>query len=398
MEKKHKIAALVLMMAMMIGLLTGCSANAAEKVPSIDLTVIALQGSNMPAASAELLAPYLEEAVSADTGSSFTLILADGAPFQGGHIKWETRDSLNEAHWKDEKEDRATRCLEILSQKARTPETDLWGALDLASRAMKDGDAEVKKLVIVHNGIPTSGFLSFVGWDLENLTEDIIRDLVTQLKENQATPDIDGIRVEWFYTGEGIEPQQSVSPQVRIQLQTLWETVLLEACGAETVIFKSTLPDTGAVEGTPAVTAVACSREQIPLPDLSKPVPLDPTVIGFEPDSAELCDPAATADYLTPYAEAISQDGSLYVVAGSTADTADSTVESSTQFGLKRARAVCEILTNTLMVDADKLLPLGIGNLPTSVRSADDQANRIVWLVAADTDLGRELLDVGLAG
>ena len=54
-------------------------------------------------------------------------------------------------------------------------------------------------------------------------------------------------------------------------------------------------------------------------------------------------------------------------------------------------------LTQDLQVDEKKLVPLGIGNLPTSVRSADDQANRTVWLVAADTNLGRELLDVGLA-
>lgn len=44
----------------------------------------------------------------------------------------------------------------------------------------------------------------------------------------------------------------------------------------------------------------------------------------------------------------------------------------------------------------DLLVLLGIGNLQTSVRSEDDQKNRTVWLVAADSDLERELLDVGL--
>ena len=111
-----------------------------------------------------------------------------------------------------------------------------------------------------------------------------------------------------------------------------------------------------------------------------------------------MSDPAAAAEYLAPYAEAIQQDAdSRYVVAGSTADTAGSTAESSTRFGLERARSVCEVLTRDLEVSEDLLVPLGVGNLPTSVRSADDQANRTVWLVAADTDLGRELLDVGLA-
>lgn len=396
---KHicKITAIVLALVMAIGLLTGCSVKAEKKTPSTDLVVVALQGSNMPAASAEVLDPYLEEAVSAETKSSFTLIVADGMPFNGGHVTWDSRESLNEAHWKEEKEARISQCIEILNQKAQTPETDLLGALDLASRALRDGDAVQKKLLIVHNGVTTAGPLSFMGADLASLDENTIQDLIAQLTEEQALPDLTGTKVEWIYLGEGVAPQESASSQIRANLQLLWQTVL-ETCGADTVIFKSTLPDTGAVEGAPAVTPVACSQQQIKLPDLREPVSLDPTAIGFAPDSTELSDPAATAEYLAPYAEAIRQndDGSRYVVAGSTADTAGSTAESSQQFGLKRALTVCRILQE-LGVEKKRLLPLGIGNLPTSVRSADDQAaNRTCWLVQADSDLGRELLNIGL--
>lgn len=396
MKSNCKLAALALALVMMIGLLTGCSASAEEKPASTDLVVVALQGANMPAASAALLEPYLSEAVSADAGSSFTLILADGVPFQAGHVKWDCKESLNEAHWKEEKEQRISQCVEILNQTARTPETDLLGALNLASRALNDGSAENRELIVVHIGIPTAGSFSFVGADLAALDESTVQTLAAQLQEEQALPDLTGVDVDWIYLGEGVEPQQSVSSQSYANLQLLWQTVLEDA-GAETVTFKSTLPDTGAVEGAPAVTAVACSRQQVTLPDLSEPVPLDPAAIGFAADSAELSDPATTAEYLAPYAEAIRRDAIRCVVAGSTADTAGSTAESSTRFGLERARSVCEILTRDLDVSEDLLVPLGVGNLPTSVRSADDQANRTVWLVAADTDLGRELLDVGLA-
>ena len=398
MKRISKIAALAAALVMMGGLLAGCSANAAEESPSTDLVVVTLQGSNMPACSADLLEGYLSEAVSANTGSSFTLILADGLPFQAGHLEW-SRESLNAAHWEEEKGQRIAQCVELLSQTARTPETDLLGALNLASRALNDGSADQKKLVIVHNGIPTAtgGCLSFIGADLGLLNESIVQTLAAQLQEEQALPDLTGVDVDWIYLGEGVEPQQPVSSQSYANLQLLWQTVLEDA-GAETVTFKSTLPDTGAVEGAPAVTAVACSRQQVTLPDLSEPVALNPAAVGFEADSTTLSDPAAAAEYLAPYAEAIQQDAdSRYVVAGSTADTAGSTAESSTRFGLERARSVCEVLTRDLEVSEDLLVPLGIGNLPTSVRSADDQANRTVWLVAADTDLGRELLDVGLA-
>lgn len=399
MKRTCKITALVLALVMTIGLLTGCSVKAEEKTPSTDLVVVALQGSNMPAASAEVLDPYLEGAVSAETGSSFSFILADSEPFQGGHVKWDSRESLNEAHWKEEKEARLSQCIDILNQKAKAPETDLLGALDLASRALRDGNAVQKKLIIVHNGVTTAGACSFIGADLAALDESAVQDMITQLTEKQVLPDLTGVSVDWIYLGEGIAPQESASSQIRANLQMLWETVL-ETSGADTVTFKTTLPDTGAVEGAPAVTPVACSQQQIELPDLSEPVPLDPTAIGFAPDATELSDPAATAEYLAPYAEAIRQndDDSRYVVAGSTADTAGSTAESSQQFGLKRALTVCRILQE-LGVEPKRLLPLGIGTLPTSVRSADDQAaNRTVWLVNTETDLGREFLNVGLTG
>lgn len=398
MKHPTKITAILPALLLAAGLLTGCSAKAAEKISSTDLTVVALQGSNMPAASAGLLEPYLEEAVSADSGSSFTLILADGAPFQAGHLSWDTRTSLNGAHWKEEKAQRIAAAEELLTQTAQTPETDLLGALDLAARASKDGTADKKKLVIVHNGIPGAGSLSFAGADLASLDEAAVQSLVARLQERQALPDLTGLEVTWIYLGEGCAPQQTVSPQIRTSLEGLWQSVL-EACGAAKVTFKTTLPDTGAVEGAPAVTPVTCSQEQTTLPDLQEPVSLDPTAIGFEPDSAELTDPAATAAYLAPYAEAIRREGGArYVVAGSTADTAGSTADSSTRFGLKRAQAVCRVLTQDLDVQEDCLAAVGIGNLPTSVRSEDDQANRAVWLVEADTDLGRELLEAGLAG
>lgn len=396
MKRISKIAALAAALVMMGGLLAGCSANAAEESPSTDLVVVTLQGSNMPACSADLLEGYLSEAVSANTGSSFTLILADGLPFQAGHLEW-SRESLNAAHREEEKGQRIAQCVELLSQTARTPETDLLGALNLASRALRDGSAENKELLVVHNGIPTAGSLSFVGADLASLLdESAVQTLVAQLRE-EVLLDLTGTDVVWIYLGEGADPQQSVSAQGHANLQLLWQTVLEDA-GAETVTFKTTLPDTGAVEGAPAVTPVACSQRQIELPDLSEPVPLDPAAIGFAADSAELSDPATTAEYLAPYAEAIRRDAIRCVVAGSTADTAGSTAESSTRFGLERARSVCEILTRDLDVNEDLLLPVGIGTLPTSVRSADDQANRTVWLVAADTDLGQEFMDVGLAG
>lgn len=156
--------------------------------------------------------------------------------FPGGRVKWDSCESLNETHWKDEKKARIAQCTEILNQKARTPETDLRGTLDLASRALRDGTAKKKKLIIVHNGILTAGGLSFVGADLASLDENTVQDPIAQLTEKQALPDLTGFQVDWIYLVKGVEPQQSASSQSRANLQLLWQTAL-ETCGVDTVTF-----------------------------------------------------------------------------------------------------------------------------------------------------------------
>ena len=70
----------------------------------------------------------------------------------------------------------------MASATAQTPETDLLGGLDMAARAAKDGTADQQKLVIVHNGIPTAGALSFLGADLASLDEATIQTLVARLQ------------------------------------------------------------------------------------------------------------------------------------------------------------------------------------------------------------------------
>ena len=131
---------------------------------------------------------------------------------------------------------------------------------------------------------------------------------------------------------------------------------------------------------------------------LTTPVALDSDQLGFAPDQWQLSDPDQAAAQLAPLAQALcASPDTRCILAGSTADTAGSTLETSQHFSLQRAKQVQQVLCD-LGVPADQLTALGLGNVSTSVRSTDPAANRVVWIVPTNNPLAEEFLSVGLAG
>ena len=141
----------------------------------------------------------------------------------------------------------------------------------------------------------------------------------------------------------------------------------------------------------PMVSTVAVKAESI-----TGPVALASESLGFEPNSIVISNPEAAAAQLSGLADTLSADPNAhYIIAGSTAAVEGSTLESSKQFGLERAQAVKELLCS-LDADSNQLTAVGIGIADTSVRGAEDAANRVVWVVPTADPLAEEFLAVGL--
>ena len=122
-----------------------------------------------------------------------------------------------------------------------------------------------------------------------------------------------------------------------------------------------------------------------------------PDVHAFVADSAtEVVEEERFSETVKQLASQIRSSGCRrYVLGGSTADDG-SAPEKQQQFGLARAKFVKEAVAQVDPEAAEQLVPVGLGCANTSVRADDEEANRVVWFVEATSDLGQELLAVGI--
>lgn len=376
---------LLLCAAFLCLVLSGCTG----RVASTDLAIVTLNGQNMPALQGDedAVRSYIEAACAADTGSTVSVIIADGTPYQADFLSFNEKESKNGHFWAQEQAQRVESAVQLLTSTAATPETNPLDAIRLAARSLQSGTAEQKVLVVAHSGISTTGALSMQNLDLAALDQ-----LLGQLSEQGYMADLQGVDVHWLYLGDTDGAQADLSPTQVQQLQNFWQSYL-EECSAQSVTFHEDLPVHAANSAAPAVSVLAPQATV-----LTTPVALDSDQLGFAPDQWTLPDPDQAAAQLAPLAQALcASPETRCVLAGSTADTDGSTLESSQAFSLQRAQQVKQVLCD-LGVQPDQLTALGLGNLSTSVRSTDPAANRVVWIVPVDDPLAQEFLSVGLAG
>lgn len=119
--------------------------------------------------------------------------------------------------------------------------------------------------------------------------------------------------------------------------------------------------------------------------------------VAFQPDSTTFLDEAAARKALNGLAEQLKGTSAAhYIVAGSTAQVDNASREGAQALSLARAQAVRDVLVE-VGVPADRFTCLGLGNEPTSVRSANEPENRCTYVVADTTAQAAEFLAVGQA-
>ena len=118
--------------------------------------------------------------------------------------------------------------------------------------------------------------------------------------------------------------------------------------------------------------------------------------VDFQPDSTTFLDEAAARKALNGLAEQLKGTSAHYIVAGSTAQVDNASSEGAQALSLARAQAVRDVLVEA-GVPADRFTCLGLGNEPTSARSANEPENRCTYVVADTTAQAAEFLAVGQA-
>lgn len=237
-------------------------------------------------------------------------------------------------------------------------ERNLLGGIDRASDIFKYSSYSQKILLIIDNGIQTTGMLDMTNISLH---EGIESEICTQLSVNHGIPDLNQVKV--FVSGFGATylPQEDLSNTQKDTLNSLWETVIVSGGGSFNML-RSAYTDEG-VENAPYVTPIGIRHDEAiciedDYCDEPKTIPeggltLDESKIAFCPDSSHFLDPDKAKDELKKVADILIHESISVYIFGTTASTDDEAY--SISLSKERAEAVKTELLN-LGVDHSQII------------------------------------------
>lgn len=382
-----RMATMVAAGSLVVGLLAGCSVipskdGAADSAVATDTALILTQGDGMPALTN---AEEFLDCVNVTHGGSAGLVVADGSPFAVGPQRFDEVKNNDIQQARADKTARYQLVEAVQGAAAQTPETDLISAISLASRMLSAGTADSKVMVIRHSGVNTATSLPMQ--DLDLLTTDPAQ-LLDQLDAAAMLPQLNGVAVEFYGLGDVAGSLGTLSAQQVQWLKSFWQA-FFDRTGAA-VTFHTDIVSGDALNNGHTVTPLAAAGA----PTFVK---VSAEQVAFQPDSTTFLDEAAARAALNGLAEQLKGTSAAhYIVAGSTAQVDNASREGAQALSLARAQAVRDVLVEA-GVPADRFTCLGLGNEPTSVRSANEPENRCTYVVADTTAQAAEFLAVGQA-
>lgn len=382
-----RMAAVLAAGTLVVGLLAGCSmvpskGGTVDNAVDTDTVLILTQGDGMPALTN---AEDFLDCVNVTPGGSAGLVVADGKPFALGPQRF---DQVKNNDIQQARADKAAR-LELVEAvqgaAAKTPQTDLISAVSLAGRMLSAGTASNKVLIIQHSGVNTGASLPMQELNLLNTDP---AQLLDQLDAAAMLPQLNGVAVEFYGLGDVAGSQGTLSAQQVQWLKSFWQG-FFDRTGAN-VTFHTDIVSGDALNNGHTVTPLAAAGA----PTFVK---VSAEQVAFQPDSTTFLDEAAARAALNGLAEQLKGTSAAhYIVAGSTAQVDNASREGAQALSLARAQAVRDVLVEA-GVPADRFTCLGLGNEPTSVRSANEPENRCTYVVADTTAQAAEFLAVGQA-
>ena len=350
--------------AVAAGLAACAGVSASEEQPAIPqggaLAVVVGGRGNMPAPALAGRSASARDIATAQH-SRFSLVVADGAPFQEGR----TIDLTPEV-------DRGSIDQVIAAARARTPESDLLAALGLAGRQLAEGRG-LRTLVVLDSGLSTAGALSFT---TPGMLDAHPRELADALSDAQQLPDLSGVAVVFQGLGDTAPPQPELDPIRRAQLVAIW-TAIVRRAGATNVHVDHAPPGSSPPGPLPAVSTVEtgpgyrCDGTSMTLSG---------GPFAFRPDSDEFIDHQAAVGVLRDIAGQLRSGGIDATMFGTTATVGE--VTDQVRFSDERAQAVADVLID-LDVPIPQLHVEGLGSEFEDYVADRDERGSLVPAAAA---------------
>lgn len=402
-EVMKKSIAMVITCIGLIGVLAGCGASSKEDViPSNTSLVLGnhMYFPNISLNSSSIYNPVYETAYS---WGNVSAVIVDGNPEVA--CNFEVKDpgkDINNAKRKQLAENNTNSILmSIANSKATEPEIDTLKAIVVSANALNSGNtSNIRTMIVVDSGLSTTGLLNFAE---KNLFEASVDDVINQLKEKHALPNLEGVDVLWIGLGEVSGEQAPLTSSNRYQLEQLW-TGILSASGAKSVVFDSS-PLSGAYDDSlPECSIVPIVEDSLDVDPNSMPEIIkfdENTSVKFVGDKAEFIDVEAAKKDIAPIAEyLIAHPQETIYICGMTA-TVGSEPNTGKGLSLKRAESCKKVLIE-MGVSESQLICVGLGQAANPLRvddvdesgkqTANASKNRAVFFIQSDSLLLNELI------
>lgn len=361
MKKLHTALTVCLLLA----LLAGCGAK--EPDESVAVCFILGAHSNFPVINVsqfytdvyDACYSYGSASAVAVSGSSQVAVNYDITP-PSTRIDADKRRQLAEINT-------ATVLQALQTVSAGTPEVDTLGAITLGRDLLVKKDASQKVLVIVDSMLSTSS--SLLDFSSNLLIEQDPKEIVAQLEQRHAIPDLSGVEVRVMGLGQVCGDQPPLTADYAYRLQEIW-TAILQASGCLALEFDPTPLGGIAPEGLPHISTIPMVVDALSFSDITtlpEVIRFDETSIKFIGDSAEFFEPERAWETLLPVATVLREATEMEVaLVGLTASAGDDGVALS----LARAETVKSVLVEA-GADPARIICIGLGRTDSCLRVND---------------------------
>ena len=298
--------------------------------------------------------------------SFYSVVVADGAPFvsDSGQLTISGGTDDEQQAQRDATRQRVDAAVAVA--RARTPETDLLAALQVAASSIRNQPGH-RSIVVLDSGLSTMGALDFNHPDLLDAVPAEVADTVGKADK---TPALTGLSVRFVGLGDTAAPQADLDRVRRSQLRSIWAAVM-QTAGATNVEFQSAPsgqhappPDLPPVTPVPAGPGYACD---------GKVMRITGGDLAFRPYSDSFLDGATAESVLRPVADQMKAQGLTAVLHGMTADIRDRSEQ--TKLGYLQAQAVANVWLES-GVPVQRLTVVGLGSdFPGHVQERDAGGN-----------------------
>ncbi len=347
--------------------LSGCGAREIPK--KVELVIVGGPRANIPRISTNTASVNELLYDASYSYGSVTFITCDGMPhvYASVDIPEPKVHGMDEAALRKRADDYTDQLSQLVGQgKAESPESDLLGAIQLASQKFAGADEDSRcVLVILDSGLSTERLDFRQKLDTEKGTKEqymlsaVTESVVAQLDEECELPKLNGADVYFSFCGVTAQPQEPLSEKQKEKLRDIWEAILM-AGGAASVEFTNDFATNVAYEDDlPAVSTVPVEAMKIsPESEAIETIVLDESSVRFIGDTADYIDPEAAREELGKVADLLlsNPENKVYLVG----TTATGRQEYTQELSERRALAVKETLTE-LGVPEERMEPVGLG-------------------------------------